>query len=236
MLEFTELMSVYEGLSLPNVIFQTSSKYNEDIKVVESNGVRRLVVNNHTQSLSYNSPQAESMVWGRTLRLLQSEAPELGNVLVLGMGGGTMEHLLANAYPNLLIVSVELDDVMVDIAKKYFEVDKIPNHYIIADDACRLVVEPQLFNLRFESFQALIVDIFIGDAYPDLGKSGNFLAHVCKMVQPGGLVIINRIYLQDHQEDVHDFLENVEMYLHDVKSIIVPGKTNSDNMLIYGRV
>lgn len=229
-------MSVYEGLSLPNVIYQTSSKFNEDIKVIDTNGTRRLVVNNTTQSVSFDSTAAESMVWGRTLRLLKAEEPQLSTILVLGMGGGTMQHLLAHEYSGVVIVSVEIDDVMVEVAKQYFDVDKIPNHYIIADDACRLVVEPELFNLRFESFQVVIVDIFIGDAYPDLGKSGNFLAHVCKMAQPGGLVIINRIYLEDHQEDVHDFLENVEMYLHDVKSIIVPGKTNSDNMLIYGRV
>lgn len=228
-------MSVFEGIKLPNVIYKAKSKFNKDIQVVESNGTRRLLVNNYTQSVNYDSPLAERMVWGRTLRLLQEEEPELNSILVFGLGGGTMQHLLAHAYSDLVIVSVDIDEVMIDIAKKYFFVDAIPNHYIIADDACRVVIEPGKFNLRPESFQALIVDIFLGDAYPDLGNSGNFLSHVCRMVNPGGLVVINRFYFEDHQAEVHEFIDNVEMYLNDVKTIIVPGKTNADNLLIYGR-
>lgn len=229
-------MSVYEGLNLPKVIYKTSSKYNSDIEVVESKGVKRLVVNDQTQSIDPNSPQAEKMVWGRAVRLIKEEVPELHTLMLLGLGGGTMPHILHREFPGVVIVSVEIDDVMVNVAKHYFDVDKIPNHYIIVDDACRVIIQPETFNLKPQSFQVLVVDIFVGDEYPDLGESGNFLAHVCKMVMPGGLIIFNRFYFEDHQEDVHEFIDNVEMYLDDVKTTIVPGKTNSDNLLIYGRV
>jgi spermidine synthase len=228
-------MSVYEGLKLPNIIYSTTSKHNKSIQVVESKNVRRLVVNDHTQSISAESPLAERMVWGRTVKLLASEVPNLKNVLVLGMGGGTMQHLIARQFPGIVIVSVDIDDVMIDVAKKYFDVDKIPNHFIIEEDACRVIIEPHLVNLKHKFFQAVVVDIFIGDEFPNLGTSGNFLTHIAKMVVNGGLVVLNRLYIESHQDDTHRFLENVELYLKDVKTIIVPGKTNSDNMLIYGR-
>ena len=76
-------MSVFEGIKLPNVIYKAKSKFNEDIQVVESNGTRRLLVNNYTQSVNFESPLAERMVWGRTLRLLQEEEPELNTILIL---------------------------------------------------------------------------------------------------------------------------------------------------------
>ncbi len=228
-------MSVFDGIPLPDVIYKTKSKYNDSIEVVDHAGTRKLIVNHHTQSINPDAPIADKMVWGRTVKLLKEEEPGLKTVLILGMGGGTMQHLLAKEFPGLVMVSVDIDEVIVEIAKKFFEVSKIPNHYIIADDACRVIIEPDKFNLKHNFFQAIVVDIFIGDEYPDLGKSGNFLAHISKMVVPGGLVIINRVYLEDHQEDVHNFIDSLEVYLKNIKTIIVPGKTNSDNMLIYGR-
>ncbi len=228
-------MSVFDGITLPNVVYKAKSKYNDSIEVVDHAGTRKLVVNHHTQSINADSPLAEKMVWGRTVKLLKEEEPDLQTILVLGMGGGTMQHMLAKEFSGVVIVSVDIDDVIVEIAKKFFSVSSIPNHFIIADDACRVIIEPDKFNLKHNSFQVVVVDIFIGDEYPDLGKSGNFLAHIAKMVVQGGLVIVNRVYLEDHQEDVHNFIDSLEFYLKDIKTIIVPGKTNSDNMLIYGR-
>lgn len=172
---------------------------------------------------------------GKVIEVLKEEEPNLRNILVLGMGGGTIPHLVAKNFPGVEITSVELDPVMVDIAKKYFDLDQIPNHRVIVADALRVVVEPEEFNLSYSTFQALIVDIFIGEKYPDLGSSGNFIAAVKRMVSAGGLVIFNRIYISSHQDEVNTFVEYVSNYLKNVKCLIVAGHTNSDNILIYGR-
>lgn len=229
-------MSIFAGVALPKVLYQTHSEMNGDIEVVESGETRRLRVNKITQSINYDSPMAERLVWGRCVKLLQDEEPNLRSVLILGLGGGTMQHLISQRFPGVSIVTVDIDPVMVDVANQYFGVESIPNHTTIIADACRVIVEPEHFGLNFQTFDAVIVDILLGDQYPDLGTSGNFLSHICKMVVPAGLVVINRLYLEDHQEDVNMFVDNVEEFMHDVNSIIIPGKTNSDNILIYGRV
>ena len=147
-----------------------------------------------------------------------------------------MAHLISEKFKPQNITSVEIDPLMLEIAKKYFQLDEIPNHRVILDDALRVVIEPEEFDLQPQSFNVVIVDIFQGEKYPDLGKSGNFISAVKKMVRPGGLLIFNRIYLEHHQDEVNIFIEYLADFLQNVTCTVVAGYTNSDNVLIYGRV
>ncbi|HLB51666.1 hypothetical protein A3F07_00540 [candidate division WWE3 bacterium RIFCSPHIGHO2_12_FULL_38_15] len=228
-------MSVIQNLSLPKVIYETDSPYNGHIQVVEAGKTRRVIVDKITQSLNWDSPSAQQRVWGRVVEVLKANEPNLTNILILGLGGGTMQHLISRVYDRLHIVSVDIDPVMVDIAKRYFDLDSIPNHKVIVEDACRFIVEPEKYNYNPNVFNAVVVDIYVGSRYPDLGKSGNFITAVKNLVRPGGLVVFNRIYTNEHQDEVNIFIDTVEMYLTDVKSVIVAGTTNSDNVIIYGR-
>ncbi len=229
-------MSVFDGIHLPTVLYRTHSDLNGDIEVLQDGKTLRLKANKVTQSVNPDSPVAEKMVWGRVVNVIEEELPEFKNILVLGMGGGTVQHMIAQKFPNVDVVSVDIDEVMVDVAKQFFRVAEIPNHRIIVEDACRVVISPEDYELPLKSFDILFIDIYIGSEFPELGGSGNFLANAFRLVKPGGLVIVNRIYFQDHQEDVDIFMDNLGNYLKNVKSKIIPGKTNADNMLIYGRV
>lgn len=229
-------MSVFEGIAFPEVIYETDSPINGHIQVVQAGNLRRLVANKFTQSLNYNSSTAQKRYWGQTVELLKQNVPALNSVLILGLGGGTIQHLLSKEFPDALIVSVDIDPIMVEVAKKYFDLDTINNHKVIVEDACRVIVDPGSYGLAKGSFSAAVVDIFVGDAYPELGKSGNFLDSLRSLVVPDGLIICNRHYTEDHQDDANNFIEAIEMYLRDVKSLIIAGTTNSDNVLIYGKV
>lgn len=229
-------MTVFDGIQIPKVIFEAQSKYNGNVQVFQIGSTRKIKVDNIDQSINHTSEVSKRLFWGRTLEILREEEPNLKNIMLLGLGGGTIAHLVSANFPGVEIVSVEIDPVMVDIAKNYFDLDKIPNHKVIVGDALRVVVEPENFGLSKGSFQALLVDIYIGEKYPDLGSSGNFLAAVKSMVSSGGLIIFNRIYVTEHQDDVNIFVDSVSKFLKNVKCLIVAGHTNSDNILIYGRV
>lgn len=230
-------MSVFDGLKLPEVVYETSSKYNDSIQVIKVNDVYKLSVDNFIQSLSKNSKAAPRLCWGETIKILKEEMKEeeVRNILVLGLGGGTMQHMLREEYPDAHIVSVEIDPVMVDIARKYFDLDSIQNHEIIVEDAFRFVIEPEENNIRPQSFDIIIVDIVFGDSFSDLGASGNFLGALKKLAVPGNIVLFNRMYLDEYQESVNTFIEYVGNFFDDVDTHIVAGYTNSDNILIYGR-
>ncbi|OGC38418.1 hypothetical protein A3K42_00225 [candidate division WWE3 bacterium RBG_13_37_7] len=229
-------MDIHKVLNLPNVIYTTSSPYNKEIEVLEHESTRKLRVNGASQSVNWESPLCEKLFWGKTVELLKKETPELKKILILGLGGGTVQHLVSRAFPEVYIVSVEIDSVIVDIAKKYFDTSSIPNHQIIVNDAFRVVMEPEEFKLSKGGFEAVFVDVYVGEQYPNLGKSGGFISAVKNMVQPGGLVIFNRIYTEEYLDDVDAFIEQLGEFLENIQTEIVAGYTNSDNILIYGRV
>lgn len=229
------VMSVFDNVPVPKVLYEVDSKYNGKITVMQVGKTRKLLVDRVSQSLNWDSPAAAAKVWGRVVDVLKENEPDLKNVLILGLGGGTMQHLISRAFPEANLVSVEIDPIMIGVAKQFFDVDKIPNHKIINANACAVIVEPEKYDIYPQTFSAVIVDIYIGDKYPDLGKSGNFMSALTKLAYPGGLVVFNRIYLEAHQDDVNIFIESVHGFLNDVKSLIIAGVTNSDNVLIFGR-
>ena len=229
-------MSIFSGITPPEVIFETSSKFNDNIKVLKSGDVLKLSVDNFVQSLSKNSKSAPRLCWGEVVKILKEEEEKFQNILVLGMGGATMQHFIREAYPEAHIVSVEIDPVMADIARQYFDLGSIGNHDVIVEDAFRVVVEPETYGLQKQSFDAIIVDIVFGEGFPDLASSGNFLSALQKLGVPGGLILFNRMYLKQHQDGVNVFKELIENFFKDIQTRVVAGYTNSDNILIYGRI
>jgi spermidine synthase len=229
-------MSVFDGLKMPKVIYETDSELNGHIRIVEVGSTRKLVVENTIQSISSNSPSCSKLYWGQLVDSLEKRMPEINNVLILGLGGGTVAHLLSKKFPGVQITSVEYDEIMVEMAKRFFDLDSIPNHKMIVDDALRVVVEPEENDMYPGCFDVLIVDILNGDNYPDLGRTGNFIAAAKRLVKKGGLLIFNRIYTKNYQEDSNIFKDGLYDYVEDIDTEIVAGYTNSDNILIFGRV
>ena len=229
-------MSIFEGVRPPKIIAEFESKYNGKISVIQAGKTIKLSVNSVVQSINWDSESAQKMYWGTLVEILKKETPALSSVLVLGLAGAALQHLISRAFTNASIVSVEIDPVMVEVGKKYFGIDTIANHRIIVDDACRIVVEPEKFGLAEGTFDTLIVDICCGSEYPDLGDTGNFIARSRQLVKSGGLMVFNRIYLDDYQDEVNNFISVISEYVQDVKTEVIAGKTNSDHILIYGRV
>ena len=229
-------MSIFSELKPPEVIYEGSSKYNPDIKIVKVGKTLRLTVDGYIQSVNYDSPVCGKLFTGKVVELVKREVPDADEFLVLGLGGGTMQKLISMKFKDPEIVSVDIDPQMIEIAKKFYNLDSIPNHRVIVDDALRVVVEPDENDLEKAEFDVAIVDIFVGNSSPDLIKTGNFIAHLKKLVEPNGLIVFNRNYTTDFQEGANNFAEYLEGHLKDVRTEVVAGYSNSDNILIYGRV
>ncbi|MBW6441937.1 hypothetical protein K0B04_03500 [Patescibacteria group bacterium] len=221
---------------MPKVIYQVESKLNGLIKVYDIGTTRKIIVNNIVQSINPDSPSCQKLVWGQLVNSLKNRLPVAEKILILGMAGGTMAHLISRNYPDIKITSVEYDEVMIDIAKKFFNIDSIPNHKILNENALKVVVEPEEYDMSLGSFDVLIVDIFNGEKYPDLGKTGNFISAVKRLVREDGLLVFNRIYTKDFQDEVNSFMNNLNDFIPNFESEIVAGYTNSDNIIIFGKV
>ena len=229
-------MSVFDGLKMPKIIFETDSELNGRIRIVDVGSTRKMVVGNTIQSINPDSPACPKLYWGQMSDSIKERFTDIQNILILGLGGGTLAHLLSRSYPEVDITSVEYDEVMIQLAKEYFYVDKIPNHRIIHEDALRIVIEPEENDIAPSSLDLLIVDVLNGDKYPDLGKTGNFISAVKRLIRPGGHIVFSRIYTEFFQEEVNIFVDSLENYFSEVETEVVAGYTNSDNLLIFGKV
>lgn len=229
-------MSVFDGLKMPKIIFETDSELNGRIRIVDVGSTRKMVVGNTIQSINPDSPACPKLYWGQMSDSIKERFTDIQNILILGLGGGTLAHLLSRSYPEVDITSVEYDEVMIQLAKEYFYVDKIPNHRIIHEDALRLVIEPEENDIAPSSLDLLIVDVLNGDKFPDLGKTGNFISAVKRLIRPGGHIVFSRIYTEFFQEEVNIFVDSLENYFSEVETEVVAGYTNSDNLLIFGKV
>ncbi len=227
--------TVFDNIKHPNILVKTTSDISGDIEVSELDGHKTLKVNGVNQSIDPDDPSVEHRVWGGVVNVIKQQEPELRNILIMGLGGGTMQHLISREFPGVEITSIEIDPVIVDVATNYFGVADIPNHKIITADACRLIVEPDKYELGTQIFQVVVVDIFIGANYPDLGGSGNFISRAANMAIINGLVIFNRNYTDEYQEETDLFKETLEDFLHDVDTYTVAGRMNAQNLLIFGR-
>jgi len=224
------------NLKAPKLIHKTTSEYNELIEVYQIGDNYQLSVNGVVQSISPDTPSCKNRVWGRLVDQIEEEKPEAKSVLLFGLGGGTMAHLISRQLPEAHVTAVEIDPVMVQIAKDYFAIDSLPNLKILTADALRVISTPEKYQLNKDTFDVVIIDIYCGDKYPDLGKSGTFFSGIKWFLKTGGLVVFNRIYVKDHQFEVDTFMELVEEVYSNVRSKSVAGRTNSDNILIYGEV
>ena len=228
-------MNVFLGIQSPKVIYEVESKYNGTIQVVEFGKFRRVIVDGVVQSLSYDSQTCQRLYWGKIIEVLKQNHPDVKKVLSLGLGGGTLAHLLNKNFPEAEMTSVEIDPEMVKIANEYFGLGELTKHHIIIGDAMRVVIDPESFGIHEYEFDCLAIDIFNGDKFPELGKSGNFIAALKKLVMPGGIIIFNRVYKEAHQDDVNIFIDYVSNFFERVQNLVVAGYTNSDNVLIFAR-
>ncbi len=227
---------VFENLRFPKRIFHATSNYNERIEVFQIGKTRLLSVNNTAQSTNWDSPFVKKRIWGRLVDFVKEKRPNAKSILILGLGGGTICHLFSKEMPNTQMVVVEIDKVIIDIAKKFFDLDSVPNLKVICADAFRVISEPEKFNLHPNSFDVVVVDIYSGDKYPDLATTGSFFAGIKWFAKSSGLLIFNRVYFGHHQQQVDEFYDLIKNVYANVGKVMIPGRTNSDNLLIYAEV
>lgn len=160
---------------IPQPIYRTSSPYNKKIEVREINGRRVLLVNGIQQTGSYTEK-----LWRVGLRGVHPK-----NVLVLGVGGGTV----FRKFPEAQITGVDIDGKIIEIAKKYFGL----RHATLIEKDARSFDTDKKYDL-------VIVDLFIGNDVPEFASTKFFLLQCERFLIEGGRMVMN-YYSQCDQEE-----------------------------------
>lgn len=169
------------------VLEERESKCSGHIKVLKS-----FLVGNYIQcnGLTQSGGIVES-IWKSTLNHISYSPLTIHNILILGLGGGTLAKLLRKKYPDAKITGVEIDPIMIEMGKKYLDLDKYNVDIKIMDAR----------KFKIKKYDLVIVDGYIGDKYIDLIQSD---------ISGCNLVIFNRIYLKNQKFDIEQFKNKLE--------------------------
>ena len=219
----------------PREVYKGGNKYNKSIRVIKAGKELKLIVNGFVQSFSRNSRFAKKRVWGKISDLVAQKAPNAKNVLLLGLGAGTMIHFLQEklAKNSPHFTCVEIDKEIVDVAYKFFELEEVKNLKVICDDAYKVVENPAKSGVG-ENFDCIIVDTYLGDICPDNIRTGVFLQNLLKLSQQETLFVFNKVVKKDSLHEISDFESQLSPYLKNICVIKVKCPVISDNYLFYG--
>ncbi|MBL4655254.1 MAG: fused MFS/spermidine synthase, partial [Bacteroidia bacterium] len=108
--------------------------------------------------------------------------PEGSDVLLLGMGGGTVANQL-NKILGMNVDAVELDERMVRVAKRFFSLSD--NINIIIDDARHYLESTE------KTYDLILFDVFKGEVPPSHVLSVECFERARSLLNPGGFIMVN---------------------------------------------
>jgi len=185
------------------ILEEIDSKVNGKIKVVRSLGFGTYIqVDNLTQSGGIINA-----IWKGVLRKIKSQKLKVKNCLILGLGGGTVAKLIHKNWPEAEITGVDLDPVMVEMGKKYLELDKIPIDIRIQD--------AYKFEYKIK-YDLIIVDLYLGREFPAKFESDHFIECTRPGLVHSGLVIFNRLYFGDQRPKAVRFGNKLKKFFNKV--------------------
>jgi spermidine synthase len=129
--------------------------------------------------------------------LLLNAAPE--NILVLGLGGGSIPTTLSQLFPDATIDVVEIDRAVVKVAKAFFHFAESEKLAVDVRDA-RVFIKRA--GLRQVKYDYIVLDAFNGDYIPEHLMTEEFLREVKAILSPNGVLIANTFStskLYDHE-------------------------------------
>lgn len=207
------------SIVFPQTIYKTTSKFSGEIKVIDHVFERRLVVGGLTQSGGIVKG-----MWGKALNqsFIVSHLSLISNVLILGLGAGTVVEVINKKWPDAKIIGVEIDPIIIEIGKKYFGLNQIENLEIILDDAINFIHNTKyiIHNTRYD---LIIVDLYKGYAVENNINNIEFLQKIAQKSAKNSFVIFNILKPQTNNFEAKIFLDKLSRIFKDIfcKRIIV---------------
>ena len=104
----------------PTVRFETTSPYHH-IMVVDQNGFRVLSFDGSTESrMSLDNPLEGHFEYTEFFHLAWLWNTQISQVLMLGLGGASVQRSFEHYYPRLRLDTVELDPRVHEVARDFF--------------------------------------------------------------------------------------------------------------------
>lgn len=170
----------------PQLLYQTETKQGE-LKVVTNEHHMWISIDDVLQTAINLEPpyiSAFPHVVLILLPLLHEAAPR--TILELGAGGLAIQRFMANAHPDIRMISVEMDEDIIDAVKNYFPASDKLN--VIRADAFDFI---KFSKTKQSQYDWLIVDLYQGDNSPIYDLSSSHIDDLHSLITTDGWLMLN---------------------------------------------
>lgn len=199
-----QLRQLLSYLGIPKIIYQTTSSVNGRIKVISQFGKNSISVSRLTQS----GPIIEGL-FKYIVRRLTNYNLNVRRILILGVAGGSAVKILRQYFPQAKITGIEIDAKMIEIGKRFFNLDKYQAKIIIQD------VFIFIDQLKQKKYDLIIVDLLLGRKIPQRLREKPFLVKLKHLLGQNGIVIFNRLRIKKRSDK--KFLANLKKVFPKIK-------------------
>jgi spermidine synthase len=142
-------------------------------------------------------------VWKFTLKKLHKEKHVFTNILILGLGGGSIAKISKKFWPEAAIVGVDIDPIIVRLGEEYMNVKKYNVETHITDAEEFVKKEKRQFDL-------ICVDMYQGNKFPEKFAEEKFIKQVKSLLSENGIAVFNRLYGGNHRKSANQMLKTLE--------------------------
>lgn len=173
----------------PKLVEQRESIYNS-IYIYESGDYITMLFGKnrrlYTESqVNRSDPLELPVAYTQLMTVGMAYREQVGRILELGVGGGSIISYLARTYPEVEIDAVELDQVVLDYARQYFFVEE--------NERVRLHTRDGRIFLRRvrEPYDVILIDAYRGPFVPFHMLTKEFYELAARRLTEGGVVLQN---------------------------------------------
>ncbi|HSC93129.1 MAG TPA: fused MFS/spermidine synthase [Gaiellaceae bacterium] len=171
-----------------DVVFQRDTRYHHLAVVDDVDGSRYLRFDNSFQSGMWLArPFDTRFAYTDYFDLALAYNPDARSVLFVGLGGASAPKQFWQDFPRLDLQVAELDPVVVDVARRYFEMPDDPRLAVAVEDGRRYLAT----NDR--RYDVIAIDAYFSDSIPFHLTTREFVDLLRQRLAPGGVVVANVI-------------------------------------------
>jgi spermidine synthase len=130
------------------------------------------------------------------------------NILVIGLGGASLQKTLNILLPTSQIHTVEINPVLPSLAEKYFSYKENERNKIFIIDAAKFAREE-----KPSQYDIILIDAFNSDYIPTQLLTDEFMQNIRKLLTKNGVVAINTFADSElSQQEADLFKKNFDKY------------------------
>ncbi|GAB6034862.1 spermidine synthase [Galenea microaerophila] len=162
-------------------------------------GLVEVIETASTHSLHFGSPVEQSCLYFHAPFTLAHEYQEtlldcvlqyadqqpIQNLLLLGLGGGSLITQLHPCLPGTRFTAIELRPLVIEVAHTYFHLPQADNLHCIAKDACQFLAENRT------PYQVIVVDLYNETGMPEALTDEHFQQLLLQNLSSPGLLLMN---------------------------------------------